>query len=165
MDCLDNDLLSVLRRRVYDLCGTVKNCNIYLNDKRLNISSFKGYVEMYVKAIKERSPEPEPQDGTIKNFTTIVHEVFNDRWEVAFAVSDGSFNQVSFVNSIATTSGGTHVKYVSDQIINKLVETLSKKEKGKKKLMIKPQEVRDNMFYLSTVLLKTLLSLPRLKNN
>lgn len=154
MDCLDNDLLSVLRRRVYDLCGTVKNCNIYLNDKRLNISSFKGYVEMYVKAIKERSPEPEPQDGTIKNFTTIVHEVFNDRWEVAFAVSDGSFNQVSFVNSIATTSGGTHVKYVSDQIINKLVETLSKKEKGKKKLMIKPQEVRDNMFLFINCLIE-----------
>lgn len=154
MDSLDEDLLAVLRRRVYDLCGTVKNCNIYLNDKRLSISSFKSYVEMYVKAIRERSPEPLTEDGTSKNFTTIVHEVFNERWEVAFAVSDGTFNQVSFVNSIATTAGGTHVKYVSDQIINKLVETLSKKEKGKKKLMIKPQEVRDNMFLFINCLIE-----------
>ncbi|MDC6270774.1 DNA gyrase subunit A [Acetobacter pasteurianus] len=146
MDSLDEDLLSVLRRRVYDLCGTVRNCNIYLNDKRLSVNSFKAYVEMYVKAIRERSPEPEGDAESKPATTTIVHEVFNDRWEVAFAVSDGNFNQVSFVNSIATTAGGTHVKYVSDQIITKLVETLSKREKGKKKLMIKPQEVRDNMF-------------------
>ncbi|KAI3406867.2 TOP2 [Candida oxycetoniae] len=150
MDSLDEDLLAVLRRRVYDLCGTVKNCNIYLNDKRLSVSNFKSYVEMYVKAIKERSPElpEEAAAGGVeaKNLPTIVHEVYNDRWEVAFAVSDGTFNQVSFVNSIATTAGGTHVKYVSDQIISKLVEALSKKEKGQKKLMIKPNEVRDNMF-------------------
>ena len=101
MTSLDEETLSVLTRRVYDLCGTVNNCNIYLNDKKLNIRNFKAYVEMYVKAIKERNPDPEPMDGTIQNYTTIVHEVFNDRWEVAFAVSDGSFNQVSFVNSIA----------------------------------------------------------------
>ncbi|KAI5965889.1 TOP2 [Candida pseudojiufengensis] len=152
MDSLDDDLLSVLRRRVYDLCGTVKDCNIYLNDKRLSTSTFKSYVEMYVKAIKEKSPEPEFTE--IKNPTTIVHEVFNDRWEIAFALSDGSFNQVSFVNSIATTAGGTHVKYVSDQIINKLVDTLSKKEKGKKKLMIKPNEVRENMFIFINCLIE-----------
>lgn len=155
MDCLDEDILAVLRRRVYDLCGTVKNCNIYLNDKKLAISNFKSYVEMYVNAIKERTPEPlVGEGGELKNYTTVVHEVFNDRWEVAFAVSDGSFNQVSFVNSIATTSGGTHTKYVSDQIINKLVDTLSKKEKGKKKLMIRPQEVRDHMFLFLNCLIE-----------
>lgn len=144
MASLDEDILSVLRRRVYDLCGTVRDCNIYLNDKKLNIKNFKSYIEMYVKAIKERTPEPISEEP--KNYTTLVHEIFNERWEVGFAVSDGSFNQVSFVNSIATTSGGTHTKFVSDQIITKLVETLSKREKGKKKLMIKPQEVRNNMF-------------------
>lgn len=155
MDSLDEEILSVLRRRVYDLCGTVRDCNVYLNDKKLNIRNFKGYVEMYVKAIKERSPEPIPgENGEVKNFTTVVHEVFNDRWELGFAVSDGTFNQVSFVNSIATTSGGTHVKWVSDQIITKLVDTLSKKEKGKKKLMIKPQEVRNNMFLFLNCLIE-----------
>lgn len=152
MSSLDDETLSVLTRRVYDLCGTVHNCNIYLNDKKLSIRNFKGYVEMYVKAIKERNPEPEPTDG--QSYTTLVHEVFNDRWEVAFAVSDGSFNQVSFVNSIATTSGGTHVKHVSDQIITKLIAVLSKKEKGKKKLMIKSQEVKNNMFLFINCLIE-----------
>ncbi|KAK6455269.1 DNA topoisomerase II [Scheffersomyces xylosifermentans] len=154
MDSLDEEILSVLRRRVYDLCGTVRDCNVYLNDKKLNIRNFKSYVEMYVNAIKKTTPEIMDENGAVKNYTTIVHEVFNDRWELAFAVSDGSFNQVSFVNSIATTAGGTHVKYVSDQIITKLVETMSKKEKGKKKLMIKPQEVRNNMFLFLNCLIE-----------
>ena len=154
MEMLDDDILSVLRRRVYDLCGTVKDCNIYLNDKKLSIRNFKSYVEMYVNAIRERSPDPVAPEGETRNYSTIVHEVFNDRWEVAFAVSDGSFNQVSFVNSIATTSGGTHVKYVSDQIITKLIDALTKKEKGKKKLNIKPQEVRNNMFVFINCLIE-----------
>lgn len=154
MEMLDDDILLVLRRRVYDLCGTVKDCNIYLNDKRLSIKNFKSYVEMYVNAIREKSADPTTPDGESKSYSTIVHEVFNDRWEVAFAVSDGSFNQVSFVNSIATTSGGTHVKYVSDQVVAKLIEALTKKEKGKKKLNIKPQEVRNNMFIFINCLIE-----------
>jgi len=33
----------------------------------------------------------------------VVSEAVNDRWEVALALSDKGFQQVSFVNSIATT--------------------------------------------------------------
>lgn len=155
MDSLDEEILSVLRRRVYDLCGTVKDCNIYLNDKKLSIKGFKSYVEMYVKAIRQRDPDIEMiENDENKKYSTVVHEVFNDRWELAFAVSDGTFNQVSFVNSIATTSGGTHIKFISDSIINKLVETLSKREKGKKKLMIRPQEVKNNMFLFVNCLIE-----------
>lgn len=33
----------------------------------------------------------------------IVHEVVSDRWEVALALSEKGFQQVSFVNSVATT--------------------------------------------------------------
>lgn len=153
MDVLDAELLSVLYRRVYDLCGTVKDCNIYLNDKKLNIRNFKAYVEMYVNAIKLRNSADDLLDDD-KTYKTIIHEVVNDRWEVAFAVSDGSFNQVSFVNSIATTSGGTHVKYLADQIITKVTDALNKKEKGKKKLLIKPQDVRNNMFLFINCLIE-----------
>lgn len=153
MDVLDEELLSVLYRRVYDLCGTVKDCNIYLNDKKLSIRNFKAYVEMYVNAIKLRNSVDDLLEDD-KAYKTVIHEVVNNRWEVAFAVSDGSFNQVSFVNSIATTSGGTHVKYLADQIITKVTEALNKKEKGKKKLLIKPQDVRNNMFLFINCLIE-----------
>lgn len=150
MDALDEDILSVLRRRVYDLCGTVRDCNVFLNEKKLLIKNFKAYVEMYVKAIQEKAPVLVAGG----NFLLIVHEQLNERWEVAFAVSDGNFNQVSFVNSIATTAGGTHVKYVSDQIVDKLLEELNKKEKGKKKLMIKANQIKSNMFVFVNCLIE-----------
>lgn len=147
MDSLDKDTLAVLTRRVYDLCGTVKNCNIYLNDKKLDIKGFKNYVQLYVKAIKDRSPA----QFADSNKPTLVYEVINDRWEVAFAVSDGVFNQVSFVNSIATTSGGSHVKYITDQIVNKLTENLSR---GDKKSKIKPNDIKNNMFLFVNCLIE-----------
>jgi DNA topoisomerase-2 len=48
------------------------------------------------------------------------------RWEVLVGVSDGRFQQVSFVNSIATTKGGTHVNYVVDQLCKHIVTVVSK---------------------------------------
>lgn len=152
MESLDGDIISVLKRRVYDLCGSVKDCNIYLNDKKLAIKNFKNYIELYVKAIKEKSPDPEVNEVTSKPFIPLVHEKVNDRWEIGFAVSDGNFNQVSFVNSIATTSGGTHVKYVSDQIFKKLIEVLSKKEK--KKLKVRAQDIRNHTFLFLNCLIE-----------
>lgn len=152
MTALDDDILSVLRRRVYDLCGTVRDCNIYLDNNKLAVRNFKGYVDMYVKAIIERSPTL-ARDEQSGNYTSVVHEVINDRWEIAFAVSDGTFNQVSFVNSIATTAGGTHVKCVTDQIVTKFLEDMKKKEKGKS-VMIKPQQIKNNMFIFINCLIE-----------
>jgi DNA topoisomerase-2 len=40
-------------------------------------------------------------------------------------VSNNGFQQVSFVNSIATTKGGTHVNYITDQIIKSLAPVVS----------------------------------------
>ncbi len=37
--------------------------------------------------------------------------------------------QVSFVNAICTTKGGTHVNYVMDQVTKYLVELVTKKDK------------------------------------
>lgn len=48
------------------------------------------------------------------------------RWEVLVGVSDGRFQQVSFVNSIATTKGGTHINYVVDQLCKHIVAVVSK---------------------------------------
>jgi len=51
---------------------------------------------------------------------TVVYETVNKRWEVAFALSDGEFKQVSFANSIATIKGGTHVDMIASQLATKL---------------------------------------------
>jgi hypothetical protein len=38
------------------------------------------------------------------------------RWEICVSATDGQFQQVSFVNSICTSKGGTHVDHLVNQI-------------------------------------------------
>jgi DNA topoisomerase II len=59
-----------------------------------------------------------------------VFERINDRWEVGVGISDGSFQQVSYVNSICTIKGGQHVNYIVDQLTNRLIGAVKKKNKG-----------------------------------
>lgn len=57
------------------------------------MTSFRSYVELYLK-------DKVDETGSA---LTIVHENVNERWEVCLTLSDKGFQQVSFVNSIATT--------------------------------------------------------------
>lgn len=150
MENLDSDILGVMRRRVYDINGSVRDISVYLNGKALKIRNFKNYVELYLKSLeKMRKMDSGESDTTPSNIPTILYERVNDRWEVAFAVSDISFKQVSFVNSIATTTGGTHVNYISDQIVRKVSEILKKKKKN-----IKPYQIKNNMFIFINCLIE-----------
>lgn len=144
MEKIDDDLVSLLNRRVYDVAGCLRDVRVVLNKERLVIRSFKNYVEMFLNALAKNNGDEEA--GTKP---TIVHEIVNDRWEIAFAVSDGTFNQVSFVNSIATTSGGSHVTYIADQIVSKISEIV---KKGK--VPIKPFQIRNNMFLFVNCLIE-----------
>ncbi|OTF79631.1 hypothetical protein BLA29_007916, partial [Euroglyphus maynei] len=119
MDHLDKDIVALFSRRAYDVAGSTRGVKVYLNGKKLPISGFKEYVDLFVK---DRQDE-------IGNNVKVVHEIVNDRWEIAATVSDRGFQQNSFVNSIATTRGGKHVDHVSDQIVNKVTEVIKKKNK------------------------------------
>lgn len=59
----------------------------------LQIKGFKDYVDLYVKGKTDDQNQP----------LKVTYENVNDRWEVAVTLSDKGFQQVSFVNSIATT--------------------------------------------------------------
>jgi DNA topoisomerase-2 len=139
MTGIDDDFEALVKRRVYDLAGTCKGVSVKLNGTRLPVRSFKKYMEMYTKAIKK-----ERGDEAAHDTSEIICETPDPRWEIGFAVSDGSFQQVSFVNSIATTSGGTHVNYIADQICNKLAEIVKKKNKTGAALKI--NQIRNHIF-------------------
>ena len=49
--------------------------------------------------------------------------VCSHRWEIAVCVSEQPFQQVSFVNSIPTSKGGTHVEYVVDLVVKAVGES------------------------------------------
>ncbi|KAI9719723.1 MAG: DNA topoisomerase 2 [Candelaria pacifica] len=139
MSGMDDDFEAMVKRRVYDLAGTSKGVKVHLNGEKIKIKDFKQYMEMYTKAIHIESGKDASSDSTV-----ILTDKPDPRWEIGFAVSDGSFQQVSFVNSIATTSGGTHVNYVADQICNKLAEIVKKKNKGG--VALKNAQIRNHIF-------------------
>lgn len=140
MSGIDDDFEALVKRRVYDLAGTSKGVKVWLNGERIKINSFKKYMEMYTKAIKR-----ERGDEAANDTSDIITDSPDARWEIGFAVSDGTFQQVSFVNSIATTSGGTHVNYIADQICSKLLDIV-KKKKNNKAAALKTSQIRNHIF-------------------
>lgn len=142
-DGIDDDTESVMYRRVYDLAGTVDGIKVHLNGEQLKVG-FKKYCEMYAKSIAKERQDIDA-DGTGPAPANVIFEdtKAHTRWQIGFTVSDGSFQQVSFVNSIATTSGGTHVNYIADQICNALLKDLTKKMKGHS---LKANHIRNHIF-------------------
>ncbi|OCF33010.1 DNA topoisomerase II [Kwoniella heveanensis BCC8398] len=147
MTSIDDDTNALLMKRVYDMAGTVKDIKVFLNDERLKVKGFKQYVEMYLSA----SAAASAPDGVAAPRPTMVYEVVNKRWEVAFALSDGEMKQVSFANSIATTKGGTHVDMITTQLANKLMDQIKKKNKA---APVKPFQVKNHMWIFINALVE-----------
>ncbi|CAM6032214.1 unnamed protein product, partial [Sphagnum compactum] len=142
MNSLDKDIVALFSRRAYDIAGSSKGVKVFLNGKRLPVSGFKDYVEQFIK----------DKEDDIGNPLKIVHEVVNDRWEIAVTVSDKGFQQNSFVNSIATTRGGKHVDYVADQIVSKMVDIIKKKNKAG--VNVKPFQIRNHLWVFVNCLIE-----------
>eukprot|EP00096_Caligus_rogercresseyi_P005023 TRINITY_DN1980_c0_g1_i2.p1 TRINITY_DN1980_c0_g1~~TRINITY_DN1980_c0_g1_i2.p1 ORF type:complete len:1518 (+),score=657.25 TRINITY_DN1980_c0_g1_i2:186-4739(+) len=136
MSSLDANTVALLSRRAYDVAASSKGVKVYLNGKRIPIKGFKEYVDFFIKSHEEENPgstEVKP-----------IFEVAGPRWEVAVAVSESGFKQMSFVNSIATTKGGRHVDHVTDLVTKALGETLKKKNKGG--ISIKPFQIKNHLW-------------------
>ncbi|EFN59062.1 hypothetical protein CHLNCDRAFT_137783 [Chlorella variabilis] len=122
MEDLEQESVELMRKRVYDMAGLLgKTVKVFYNGQRLKVKSFQEYVDMYLGP-KDEGP-------------TRVYERISDRWEVCIAPTEGQFNQVSFVNAICTSKGGTHVNYISDQVVKYLCDMINKKDK---KANVKP---------------------------
>ena len=133
MDGIDADFEALVKKRVYDLAGCVRGIKVFLNDTRIKIKDFKDYVELFLPISADTGAKP-----------LVIYEKVNDRWEIAFTPSDGQFNQVSFVNSICTIKGGTHVTAVSDQLVTHLIEAVKKKDK--KGVALKPFQAKSHLW-------------------
>ena len=132
---------------------TPKSLKVLFNGKRVQVTCFKDYASLYLKfknsmsgtkenvlhnnAGNESSEEPQ-----------YVYKQLNDRWEICVAASDGYFQQVSFVNNIATTKGGTHVNYITEQLTAQLLQVVEKKRTGKGGMTLKPHHVKNQLFVM-----------------
>jgi len=144
MTKLDDDIVSLLSKRIYDVAGsTLEKCGVHLNGEKLDIKNFRDYCDLYLLT---RQGVPQ------------IYEKCSDRWEICVSLTESGFNQVSFVNSICTIRGGTHVTHVSDQIVEAILEKVKtqSKEKVKGGVDVKPHHVRNHIW----VFIKCLIENP-----
>ncbi|XP_036151138.1 DNA topoisomerase 2 isoform X2 [Monomorium pharaonis] len=134
MQSLDDDIVSLMSRRAYDVAASSKGVKVYLNGTRIPVKTFKDYIDCYIKG----------KEDDFGNPLKVVYESCGPRWEVALTLSDKGFQQMSFVNSIATTKGGRHVDHVTELIVKQLIETLKKKNKAG--VAIKPFQIKNHLW-------------------
>ncbi|KAK7839210.1 dna topoisomerase 2 [Quercus suber] len=121
MTYLEDDVVALMKKRVFDLAGCLgKSVKVELNGTQFPIKSFTDYVNLYLDSAAKSKPD-KPRSYRVK---------VNDRWEICVSLSDTQFQQVRFVNSIATTKGGTHVDYITNQITNHIMNFVDKKNKN-----------------------------------
>jgi len=120
LETLDQDNYDRLVKRVYDVAGCNPKLKIHLNGELIKIDSYKNYVSMYCDnyAIDE-----------------------TDTWKIAVTSATDGFDHVSFVNGTETFVGGTHIDYVTNQIVSKLKFHFSKKHK----IDVKPADIKNHL--------------------
>jgi DNA topoisomerase-2 len=87
MENIDEDVESLLIKRVFDMAGCCNGVKVYLNDERISIRNFHQYVDMYLTGKNENSDAG-------ADTKPVVYEVCNERWEVCVTLSEGQFQQV-----------------------------------------------------------------------
>ena len=121
MKKIDKASLLMIEKRLYDLAASNPKLKITLNDEVISFRNFKAYAEMY---------------------TTPVFYEESKNWKIGIGHSNSGFKAVSFVNSVETKDGGTHVNNVSWQI----TQFLREKIKRKHRVDVKPNELRQHLF-------------------
>jgi len=112
--------------------NTIQN-KIKVSD-RIKYSSFKDYVSLY-------SDE-------------FYYEDSKD-WKIAFSYSKDGYKNVSFVNSVHTKDGGTHVEYITSQLVNHLRVMIKKKHK----VDARPSEIKNHLcVYIDSTIVNSLFS-------
>jgi len=129
MPKMDFAIYKNFQKRVWDanICST-PNCKVKFNGDVLPKQNFDAYAKMHEGV------------GEVCSFS-------NDRWSVCIGPSENGLEQVSFVNGICTTRGGTHVDHVASLVAGGIIEEMAKKIK------LKPQQVKNtfNIFVKATL--------------
>src|SRR5210317_828575 len=129
MKSMDNNIYKIFEKRVWDanIC-TTPNCKVKFQGEALPKTSFEAYAKMH--------------EGV-----TDVCSVTTDRWSVCVGPSENGLEQVSFVNGICTTKGGSHVDHVASFLASGVIDELAKKIK------LRPQQVKNtfNIFVKATL--------------
>lgn len=120
---LSDDFFKIVEKRVWDavVCTSPK-CSVYFQEKKVKQITLDRYAKMYL------------EDG-VK-----VATLSTPYWQVVVAPCDTGPQQMSFVNGICTTKGGTHVDHVMNSVANGIASEMGTKIK------LRPQQIKSTMF-------------------
>lgn len=133
---MSTEFKQLLMRRVYDIGAiTDKTVKVSVNvDPSLTktpmvvpVRDFQSYVSCYIGD---------------KQTTKRIYETPNERWEYVVAMTKSDcFEHVSFVNGIATYKGGRHIDYITNQLVRKISDYITKK----KKVTVKTSVIKEQL--------------------
>lgn len=164
IESLSDDMIALMAKRVVDMAGITTKIKVFLNDKKIEVTDFKKYIDLYVidstdidndtnsdesdndsddNSDNDSDGSDDDTDANAnKNKDNIIYEEFG-RWRFGVKyIPDNNFEQISFVNGICTYHGGTHVDYVVNQVVKRLEETIKKKHKD---IKIKTSAIKENL--------------------
>jgi DNA topoisomerase-2 len=120
MESIDDTHFRMIRKRLFDIAACNPQLKITFNKERIRFRSFKEYADLYTEGIiYERS----------------------ENWEIAVAPSSNGFQTISYVNSVETKDGGTHVYNIHANLVEKLRLLIKKKHK----IEVRPADIRNHM--------------------
>lgn len=119
------DFLKIAEKRAYDISACLPpSVKVYFNGALLPVKKFEQYANLFI--------------GDKKESKRFYEHNADKSWEVIVAISETGFQQVSFVNGIDTSHGGTHVDYIVNQISKHLRAKRNSED-------IKPHMIRDKL--------------------
>ena len=124
---ITDEIQSIFLKRAIDIAAYSPGVKVYYNDVLIPIKTFKDYMKMFINDDDE-----------------FFYEKINEKWEIGIARSPNDmFQQISMVNGISTHVGGTHVNYISNQIVKTFSEKLDKVNKNAN---IKQSMIKNHLF-------------------
>jgi len=123
LSSIDEDHVEMMRKRCKDLAACNAGIEMTFNEEVFRFPTFREYCLQYSDSV--------------------VYEE-SGRWKVGVLPSEGSFTQVSFVNSVETKDGGSHV----DSVAAGIIEWIREKVRKKHKVDLKPSELRNHFFFI-----------------
>lgn len=121
MKKIDKSSLQMIQKRLYDIAACNTSLKIYFNDTLISFKNFKEYADLY---------------------TDNVFYEQSQNWKIGIGHSTSGFKAISFVNSVETKDGGTHVNNITFQIIQYLREKIKKKYR----VDVKPTDLKQHIF-------------------
>jgi len=113
--------LKVAEKRTWDAAMWCSKCQVSFNGKILKVNSLEDFAKQHIGELPLARHAADNFEVIVGHSTT------------------GAFQQVSFVNGIATTKGGTHVEKIVKVICDEIA-------KDKRVASIKPAQIKSSLF-------------------